>query len=235
MIPKKLNPFLILFLTVGVSYFSSAQDYSISQKDLRINNVKYDGFSINVNGPFEKVSDQVFNYLKEISKIRRKRNYYSVTELQMDNLKLDSTEVFVRVDVKDNTSTVWLAANTTGVEKERATLINSSLENELVKIARSYYVHEQELKIHEAEAAAQVVSKKQQHLINEKETLTKELSDAEARKIELTSLLEKNKLAIEVYKQKIIDNAANQDSTYIDLQKINRVIDGHKQKLKEID
>ena len=235
MIQQKFILFLIIFLTVGVTQFSFAQDYSVNKKALRINNVKYDGFIINVNGPFEKVTDQVFDYLKETSKIRRKRNYYSVTELQIDNLKLDSTEVFVKVDEKENTSTIWLAANTNGIDEDRIVKINNALENELVKMARSYYVHEQELKIQEAEAAAQVVSKKQQNLIHEKETLTKGLSDAEARKIELTALLEKNRLAIEVFKQKIIDNTANQDSTYVDLQKINRVINGHKQKLKEID
>lgn len=94
---------------------------------------------------------------------------------------------------------------------------------------------QQELKIQEAEAAAQVISKRQQSLIEEHGSLTKELTDAEARKIELENMLEANKLKIASLKQRLIDNKAEQDTTYIDLQKVNSVIKDHKEALKRIN
>lgn len=232
---KSLIQTLLLFHLL--LYFSplSAQDYSISPKSERINSAKYDGYAIIVNGPFEKVTNQTYNYLKDRSKIRRKRNYYSVSEFSMDKTTLDSTQVFVKVVEKGTSSQLWMGAEILGLEEERINEINDAIKDELVLMARSYYVHQQELKIQEAEAAAQVISKRQQSLIEEHGSLTKELTDAEARKIELENMLEANKLKIASLKQRLIDNKAEQDTTYIDLQKVNSVIKDHKEALKRIN
>ena len=223
------------FLFIVGFHSVSAQDYTINQKVQRINDTKYEGYSITIAGPIEKVTDQVYTNLKDNSKIRRKRNHYSISEFQMDKMKLDSTIIYLKTDEKGQSTLVWLGIKTFGIEKERATQINEALQKELVVIARSYYVFQQELKIKEAETAAQIISKKQQFLLDEKIELTTTLDEAEKRKIELSNLLEENRLGIEVLKQKIIDNKFSQDSIYLDLQKVNRVIDGQKQKLKEID
>ncbi|MCB0494884.1 MAG: hypothetical protein KDC79_02000 [Cyclobacteriaceae bacterium] len=227
----------IIFLVIPLAFSAPAfaQDYTISEKSDRINSAKYDGYAIQVSGPLEKVTDQIYNYLKERSKVRRKRNYYSVTEFKMDKLSLDSTEVFLKISDKDNGSQLWMATETLGLNDERVDEINKSIREELVLMARSYYVHQQELKIHEAEAAAQVISKKQQNLIEQHSSLTKSLEEAEARKIELENMLEANKLKIASLKQQIIDNKAEQDTTYINLQKVNSVIEGHKEALKRIN
>ncbi len=211
------------------------QDYTVNTKTQRINDTKYNGFSINVNGPLSKVTDQTYTYFKANSKLRRKRNYYSIVELKMDKVQLDSTIIYLKIDDKYPQTAIWLGIKTTGLEQPRVDKIEDALQKELVKVARSYYVHQQELKIIEAETAAQVISKTQQSLINEKVKLTANLETAEARKLELEELLKTNQLDIEVLKQKLIDNKFAQDSIYLDLQKVNKVIKGQKQKLKEID
>lgn len=219
----------------GVSTSLFAQDYTVSSKTQRINDTKYEGHSISVAGTLEKVTAQAYAYLKEKSKIRRKRSFYSISEIKMGGLQLDSTILYLKINEKAAASSVWLGIKTFGLSNDITTKIEDAIQKELVLIARDYYVHQQELKIKEAETAAQVVSKKQQFLIDEKVDLTGELESKEARKVELDNLLEENRLAIEVLKQKIIDNQFNQDSTYLDLQKVNRVIEIQKQKLKEID
>ncbi|VAW29569.1 hypothetical protein MNBD_BACTEROID06-11 [hydrothermal vent metagenome] len=212
-----------------------AQDYTVSSKIQRINNTKYNGFSIKVDGSFSKVADQTYTYLKAKSKLRRKRNYYSVAELKMDKVQLDSTIIYLKIEEKASQTLVWLGVKTTGLKQERINTIEKGLQEELIHIARSFYVHEQELKILEAETAAQVISKAHQSLIGEKSKLATSLEEKEARKIELEELLETNRLNIEVLKQKLIDNKFAQDSVYLDLQKVNKVIEVQKQKLKEID
>ena len=232
---KSLIQTLLLFHLL--LYFSplSAQDYSISPKPERINSVKYDGYAITVNGPLDKVTDQMYNYLKDRSKVRRKRNFYQASEFTMEKATLDSTQVFVKIDDKGGSSLLWMGASTEGLEEDRINEIDDAIKEELVLMARSYYVHQQELKIQEAETAAQVISKKQQNLIEEHGTLTRELTDAEARKIELENMLEANKLKIASLKQRLIDNKAAQDTAYIDLQKVNSVIKDHKEALKRIN
>ena len=227
--------FYFLIISFGFSSVAYTQDYTVNPRSERINSTKYDGYVVLVNGPLEKVEDQVYTYLKERSKVRRKRNYYQVLEFAMDKISLDSTEVFVKVVDKGSSSSVWMAASTYGLEEERIGEINKVIESELVLLARSYYVHQQELKIKEAEAAAQVISKRQQSLIDEHGSLTNELENAEVRKIELENMLQANKLKIASLKQQLIDNKADQDTTYIDLQKVNTVIKGHKEALKRIN
>ena len=111
----------IIFLVIPLAFSAPAfaQDYTISEKSDRINSAKYDGYAIQVSGPLEKVTDQIYNYLKERSKVRRKRNYYSVTEFKMDKLSLDSTEVFLKISDKDNGSQLWMATETLGLKDER--------------------------------------------------------------------------------------------------------------------
>ncbi len=225
---------LTLFILGGYTQVA-AQNYTISAKTQRINDTRYNGFSIKVDGPFSKVTDQTYAYLKAKSKLRRKRNYYSVAELKMDKVQLDSTIIYLKIDEKSTQTLVWLGVKTTGLKQDRINTIEKDLQKELVHIARSYYVHQQELKILEAETAAQVISKTQQSLIDEKLKLATSLEEKEARKIELKELLETNRLNIEVLKQKLIDNKFAQDSVYLDLQKVNKVIESQKQKLKEID
>lgn len=232
---KYLKFIVLTLLIMGNGSVLLAQDYTVNKKVQRINNAKYEGFSISINGPLDKVTDQVYRYVKNTSKIRRKRNYFSIAEFSMRDIALDSTIVFLKFDEKENTTSVWMCIKSLNLEDDRKVEIENALNNELVLIARSYYVHEQEIKIKQSETAAQVISKKQQGLINENTSLTSALKSAEDRKIELETLLEENMFTIEVLKQKLIDNKFNQDSTYLDLLKINRVIEGQKKKLKEID
>lgn len=227
---------IILALFIIGSYTQTiAQNYTVNSKAQRINDTKYNGFSIKINGSLSKVTDQTYTYLKGKSKLRRKRNYYSVVELKLDGIQLDSTIIYLKIDDKSPQTAIWLGIKTFGLEKEMVSQIESDLKKELVHIARSYYVHEQELQIIEAETAAQIISKNQQLLIEENVKLTSNLEAKEMRKIELQKLLETNRLDIEVLKQKLIDNKFGQDSVYIDLQKVIKVIDVQKQKLKEID
>lgn len=226
---------LLVIIGFGLTNYSHAQDYTVIKKSERINSAKYDGYAVQVDGPYEKVTDQMYTYLKERAKVRRKRNYYAVSEFTMDKVALDSTEVYVKINDKGASTQVWMGAVTNGLEEGRIAEIDKAIEAELVLMARSYYVHQQELKIQQAEAAAQVISKKQQNLIEEHESLTKGLADAEARKIELENMLEANKLKIASLKQRLIDNKADQDTTYLDLQKVNKVIQGHKEGLKRIN
>lgn len=232
----KLHQFpTLLLLILGISTSLFAQDYTVNKKSQRINNTKYEGYNIVVIGPLDKVTEQLYSYLKEKSKIRRKRNHYSITELKMESLALDSTLIYLKIDERGTSTNVWMAIQTKGLEEERTAKIEAALQEEMVLMARSYYVHEQEVKIKQSEAAAQVISKQQQSLIDENQAISHALTAAEARKIELEELLNQNKLTIEVLKQKLIDNKLQQDSTYLDLQKVNSVIEGQKQKLKEID
>jgi hypothetical protein len=226
---------VVIILIFGYNSALIAQDYSVSKKSERINNTQYEGYSIIIKGPLDKVTNQIYSYLKGKSKIRRKRNYYTIAEFNMEKIQLDSAFVYLKLSDKESGSKVWVALNTSNLEESRIEEINQALQEELVPMARSYYVYEQELKIKEAETAAQVISKKQQSLIDENLSLKTGLQRAEDRKIELTNLLEENRLTIAALRQKLIDNKFEQDSTYLDLQKVNRVIEGQKQKLKEID
>ncbi len=231
----KFKKFIVLIiLAIGFSTVLIAQDYTVTKKSDRINNTKYEGYTINVNGPVEKVTEQVYSYLKVKSKIRRKRNHYTIAALKMDKIELDSTVIYLRIDAKGIISQVWMAIKPMGIEEDRVSNIEDGLQEELVLIARNYYVYQQELKIKEAETAAQVVSKKQQFLIDEKGSLSNKLTSAKVRKTELEELLVENDLLIKSLNQQLIDNQFAQDSTYLDLQKINKVIDLRKQELKEI-
>ena len=89
-------------------------------------------------------------------------------------------------------------------------------------------------KIDQSEGAAIFVSKNHQKLIYQGENLVEDSVAAETLKLELETRLEETILKIKVLTQQIIDNKAATIEAYEDLEKIKKVIAGHKESLKKI-
>ena len=228
-----MKSFLIVLISISCSPIF-AQTYEIKPQSQRVNNVKYDGYSSKVHGPTEKVEDFWLDYLKENGKVRRKRNYYQITEFKTSKFKLDSLTLLTRVSDVDNLGEVWIAVNDdlTDAEKdEQLEALNKVLE----KFTKAFYLDQQQKKIDASEQAAIFVSKNHEKLIRDAEELRLELNSAEGYKLRLEEQLENTILQIKVLNQKILDNIAATEQAYQDLQQINKVTEQNKADLKKIN
>lgn len=210
------------------------QQYDIKGEAQRVNNKKYAGVSSLIEAEFEKVENYWTDYLKDHGKLRRKRNYYQLSEFNLKDLGVDTLTYATRVVSRGNGALIWLAPFDNSLNEDEANKLNQDLEKILKMATRGYYVSEVQEKIDEAEAAAVAVSKNHQKLIYDGEKLSSDLQGAEELKAELQRRLEETELKISVLKQQIIDNKVAVDSVYNDLEAVKKVIEAHKESLKKI-
>ncbi len=211
-----------------------AQSYVIQDEAQRINNKKYPGASSLVDGEFDKVEDFWLDYIKDHGKVRRKRNYYQINEFGVKDLASDTLTYVTRIDAKDSLGLIWLAPLVSDVSQEDLQAINDDIKKILKIATRAYYVSVVQKRIDQSEDAAVVMSKNHQKLLYEGEKLTQDLVAAEELKAELEARLQETILKIKVLNQQIIDNKAAVEQAYTDLEKIKKVIAGHKESLKKI-
>ena len=224
-----MKGFLFILISLGFGPVL-AQTYEITPQTQRVNNVKYNGFSSKVQAPMLKVEEFWLSYLRENGKVRRKRNYYQVTEFKTSKHDLDSATLLTRVTDDDSLGVVWLTVQT---PKDDAQL--QDLSEVLKKFTRAYYMNEQQEKIDESEQAAIFVSKNHAKYLRESENLRLELNSAEGYKLRLEEQLENIILEIKVLNQKIIDNKAAAVEAYEDLQQIKKITEQNKADLKKIN
>jgi uncharacterized protein YfkK (UPF0435 family) len=229
-----LKQTILILLGIFTANVLVAQSYTIKEEAQRINSVKYPGVSSLVDGSIEKVEEYWFDYLKDYGKVRRKRNYYQVTEFSLKDLGNDTITYVTRVDSKDSLGLIWLAPFSQDYNEDELKSINKDLEKILKTATRGYYINEVQKKIDESEKAAIVVSKKHQKLLYEGENLVQDSLNAENLKAELAARLEETILKIKVINQQLIDNKEATTQAYEDLEKIKKIIEDHKQSLKKI-
>ena len=228
----KRHILLALLLTSSVGLF--AQSYDIKQETQRVNNTKYDGYASIVDASVDKVEDFWLEYLKENAKVRRKRNYYQVTEFVTSKYALDSLTLFTRVTDVDSLGQVWLGFGEKLSPDIQAAKLKD-LEGVLQKFTRAFYLDAQQQKIDASEQAAVYVSKNHAKLLRDAENLRLELNSAEGYKLRLEEQLENTILEIKVLIQKIEDNKIATEEAYQDLQQINKVLEQNKADLKKIN
>lgn len=225
---------IILVFGIFMANALSAQNYQIKSETQRINGQNFLGVSSLVDGEFDKVEDFWLDYIKDNGKVRRRRNYYQITQFSVKDMGVDTVVYATRVDSKDSLGLLWIAPIEYEFEEKDLKTLNGDLEKILKLATRGYYVHVAQKKIDQSEDAAIVMSKNHQKLIYKGETLADDLVAAETLKAELEARLEETNLKIKVLNQQILDNKEDVVNAYDDLEKIKTVIDGHKESLKKI-
>jgi len=230
-----LKHIVVILIGVFMANTLVAQSYNIKDESQRVNNKKYPGVSSLVEGDFEKVEDFWLDYVKDHGKVRRKRNYHQITSFGVKDLAVDTVTYVTRVEIKsdDSLGLIWLAPLGNFSEPELKSL-NGDIEKILKIATRAYYISVVQKKIDQSEGAAIVVSKNHQKLIYQGENYVEDSIAAENLKLNLETRLEETILKLKVLAQQIIDNEAATLQAYEDLEKIKKVIAGHKESLKKI-
>jgi uncharacterized protein YfkK (UPF0435 family) len=229
-----LKQIIIILLSVFIGNSVVAQSYQIKSETQRVNSTKYGGVSSLVDDEFDKVEDYWLSFIKDHGKVRRKRNYYQITQFGVKDMGVDSITYATRVDSKDSLGLLWIAPINYKYEEDDLKSLNNDLEKILKIATRGYYVHVVQKKIDQSEDAAIVMSKNHHKLIYDGQNLADDLVAAESLRAELEARLEETILKIKVLNQQIIDNKADITEAYEDLEKIKTVIKGHKESLKKI-
>jgi uncharacterized protein YfkK (UPF0435 family) len=225
---------IIITALLCSSTLGYSQQYDIKPAEQRINSKKHSGVSSQVDGNYLDVEKYWLDYLKENGKVRRKRNYYEVTDFSVKDLGVDTVTYVTRVESVDSLGLIWIAPFENNLDDD-VEVLTRDLERILKIATRGYYVSQVQDKIDESEEAAIIVSKNHQKLIYNGENLSDDLESAVELKAQLEARLEETILKIKVLNQQILDNDEAIMKAYSDLEMIKKVIEGQKADLKKIN
>jgi len=227
---------ILLLILIGFNNFSFGQKIQVTEETKTVNGNRISGFESSIETPFEELSDEWNKSLRSASKMKKKNNFYQIEEFEVNDIFLASFFGFARAYNKDSLSTiVWLGVDTNKIPDSLNQVYLEASKYYVTEFTFTHYRNKFQEEIEATERAVNFSSKQYQRYLTEEKNLSKSLVDAEEEKIRLTNLLEETELDIAVLKQRLIDNKANQKNTYIKIEQIKKVLDGHKSKLKSIN
>ncbi len=223
---------VIIFVTIGVSI--NAQNISLKATTKRVEGKSRDGFSVVIHDEYETVKGDWLKKLRGISKVKKRRNFYWLAELNLPNLPEQPVEAYTQIGVKDSLANLWIGMKY-GDEEGANKDAEKELENYLYTYAYEYRKAQIQEQISDAERAAQFASRKHQRLITEEKNLNNRLLDTQNEKTRLEERVSGLILEIEVLMEKIETNKKDQEATYQQLEEIKKVLEGHKNRLKALN
>ena len=227
---------ILLLVLIGFTNFSFAQKIQVTEETKTVNGNKIRGFESMIETPFEKLSDEWNKSLRLTSKMKKKNNFYQIEKFEVNEVFLASFYGFARVYNKDSLSSiVWLGVDTNKTPDSLNQVYLEASKYFVTEFTFNHYRDKFQKEIENTERAVNFSSRQYQRYLTEENNLNNRLEDAEKEKIRLTNLLEETELDIAVLKQRLIDNKANQENTYLKIEQIKKVLDTQKSKLKLIN
>lgn len=199
-----------------------------------INSKKFQGFSIIIADEQDKVSDFWINELRKNGKLRRKRDFYQIEQLNLPDEYYPEAIYYTRVRDRDSTSSkIWIALDPESLLAGESGQENAdlALENYVGSLKVAYEKYLIELQIADAQRASTFTSRQQQRLIQEGRNLEFQLSESKAEKERLLESIEKLELEILALSQRIDDNKAAVEQSNVDLEKISKMLDQYRENL----
>lgn len=225
---------IILFTVLMTPVSLAAQEIAIQDETKRINGTTLSGYSSTIKGDFNDILNEWTKNINEYQ-LRRRRNYMEMNEMSFPEVTPNTFKVFTTVNRVDSSAIIWIGFAEDISDEDNSERLQDALFNFLYKFSFDYNKQKIQKDIEEAERAATFTSRKHNRLIQEQKNLELKLTDARNEKRRLEATLEELQLEVQVLMQKIEDNQLEQTKVYQDLEQIKKVLEKHKERLKEID
>jgi len=232
-IPMKFSIYILtVFLSLSFVY---GQEITAKEETKTLENTKYPGYSISVEGKLDRHQDGWTKLLKNKGKVRKRNSLYSIEDFVFPQITEKLLNGYTQVMLRDTTVNIWLGIDVSELEGDEPQQIlgeiKGMLENYVLDYRKSLVLDD----IQNAERAAAYTSQQHQRLIRDMENLKIRLLDSENEKRRLEENLKTMELEIEVLKQKIVNNGADQERTLVELEQIRKVLEMHKERLKKLN
>ncbi|MDN4165889.1 hypothetical protein QWY31_10270 [Cytophagales bacterium LB-30] len=232
---KPITLFLGLIIFSGLAASEAqAQKVSVQPDQQRVAEKKLQGYSVTLEAKKDKVEPVLLSYLKDKGRVENKKTYLHLREHSFGNLLAVPQSLYAQASSKGLQTVVFFGIDSSAIDPANWELARKELERYTYDFGITYYRDEVQKQINEAERATEYTSKNYQKLINEGNSLSKQLENAKAEKEKLEKALIANVALQEELANKQIINKAAQDSTYVDLEKMKTVLEMHKKKLGDI-
>ncbi len=226
----------VLWVIAAVIIPTSGYAQKVSNESGNINATKFQGFSIIIDDTRDKVHDFWVEYAGEMSKIRRKRDFYQLEEFKLPDAFYPEALYYVRISEKDSLGKIWIALDpgTLLAGEEGEELVNTALNKFMAKLPVVFQENLIRKKIREAEQAIAYTEKQQLALVQDSVTFEGQLQHAGEERERVQKMLENLELEIMALNQRIENTRLQIIQTNTDLEKMKSVIKKYEEELKKL-
>lgn len=212
-----------------------AQKVIVTKDAHRVKGDNVDGYSSELAGTLEEITNSYTRYLKSFSKIKTTDKIIYLSDVTIDQAKY-TWPLYAATKGKADKTTVWLGVNPS---EWLDTAQYNKVRNELAKLVYNFgvkfYRDIVQEDIDEATRAQQAAEKQTQRLINESKNLNSRLEFNQKEKIRLEKALIDNKVEYETLLLTIANNKKSQDSLSIATEQIKKMVEIHKERQRKVN
>ena len=229
---KQFLLFLFMFLLITPLWAQKVRSESGN-----INSKKYSGYSVIIKDNQSKTTDFWMEELKKVGKVRRKRDFFQIDELNLPGEYNPEAIFYSRInEIDSSTSSIWLALDPETLLTGESGLENvtTAIETYVSSLPVSYEIYTLEKQIEDTDQAEAYTQKQQQKLVGERKNLEYQLAESKAERDRLLETIDNLELEILALSQKVEDNKSDSIKLNLDLEKIGRMKEQYRQKLLKL-
>ena len=213
-----------------------AQTVTVKKQTEKVKGENADGFTTELPAKISDVSGPWAKFLKEVGRVKLfSSDPVVITDPNFNGTVYPKGLVYAHIFDNGKATRVWLGALSKEWDEKDNDLVSGSLEKLIYQFGIQFNRAQVQSQIDETQRAAEAVDKQKQRLVNQNKELTVQLANNEQEKVQLQKALDNNKLENDVLRIKLEKNKKAQDSLENAGLQIKKVMDTHKEKLRQIN
>jgi len=212
-----------------------AQKVTVTERSSKVLGETCDGYSSDLDASSENLQVAMSKFLKESGKTKNTGEMFTITEPVINGTVYTKGSLYATVNGSDVKTRVWIGINKSQWSEDEAKTILKEVEQMVYRFGIKYYRDQIQVQINETQQALDAVAKATQKTTSEGKSLANKLQSNDQEKIRLEKALEANKLEDLVLKQKIVNNKKSLDSLVASSEKIQQMMQVHKEKQNKVN
>lgn len=228
----RLVSILLILSFVSLSFLAFGQ---VEEKTQTINSSKIKGYYTQIGYKSLDTEEFCMQVLKEISKPRKKRDFYELEDLKLGNVYYPEVKAYSRFIEKDSVISIWIGIDEQSISSDEDTDLTSLLNEELNAYFETfedkYFIFAMNRKIEDAEQAVAFTEKGINRLQQVNKGLEEKLIYKQNELERYKNLVEKTQLEVYSVEQEIERNLTNIQESEVDLIRMKKLIEDYKSKI----
>ncbi|HMP99278.1 MAG TPA: hypothetical protein PKC24_05805 [Cyclobacteriaceae bacterium] len=226
---------LIFLLTACVMYsYGFSQRVTVVKATEKIKSDQVEGAQAQMDASKKELEDAWLKFVKGWGKSKSSGELIEIRDAIIDGESYSGKIVYAKVTDLGKSSVIWMGIREKDWD-ENYTKVNPFMDRLVKEFCVKFYQEKILAEISESEKALRFAERQQGRLLSEQGDLNLKLEENEREKIQLERSINNNALQNQVLKQKIENNKNSQDSISISLEKIKRMIDMQRERLRQVN
>ena len=229
---KKLLLCLCMIMTLG----ATAQKIKVLEENVNIEKILVQGFFVVVDLDVADMQKAWKKQLKTYGKVSNETNYSIIPKANVPSFLNGSMVAYSKTTESPNGLKIWLSiANASSVSEVEQVKSEKQARTILHDFAATSYINNINEQIKDAEAALILANKNEERTVKKSEYIDKQISKNGEEKLLLEEKLKKNGEDLILFKKQKVDNAEDKKKAAEEVERMKRVAELVKLKLKEIN